>query len=123
MVYGLVGYSSILMLIISTIKPIPVTNVLSILRAMFLIPGVICMFFLAGVGVNINIDTVNTVTTTTDNVTSTVIFTQATETTNKYVLLEPIWVTMHYMFGVVLLLYVLFQLFQLLTKHESHGVS
>lgn len=122
-VYGFVGYTSILMLLISTIKPVPVTNTLSILRAMFLIPGVICLFFLAGVGVNINIDNINTVTTTTDNQTSTVIFTQATDTTNRIVLLEPIWVTMHYMLGTTLLVYVIFQIFQLFTRHESHGVS
>lgn len=122
-VYALIGYTSILMLIISTIKPIPITNSLSIIRSMYMLPGVVCLFLLAGAGVNINLDTIDTVTTTTDNQTSTVIFTQATTTTNKIVLLEPVWVLVHYFLAITLLVYVVFQIFQLLTHHERHGVN
>ena len=63
-VYGFIAYSSLLMLIISVVKEVPDKKSQSILRSMWLIPGIICAALLMSSGVNITMDTITTVNTT-----------------------------------------------------------
>jgi len=110
-VYGLIAYSSMLMLIISTIKEIPDTKKGSITRAFFLIPGAVCAWILAvAAEVIITADTTNTIVSLNT--------TEAwTETISSSITLEnPIWITVHFMFFIIMIFYVLYQIVNMLTK-------
>lgn len=117
-VYGFITYSSLLMLIISTIKEVPATKSQSILRSIYFIPGILCAVLLAGSGVDITFETVSTINTITDNATSTVVFTEDILRTEKITLVDPVWVTVHIMIFMVLLVHVVLQMLMLLTKIE-----
>src|SRR3990172_8799142 len=89
-VYGLITYSSLLMLIISTIKEVPTERSGSVIRGIWLIPGILCAFILASSGINIvTSDTTNTIINlnTTETWTETI--------TTQIILQNPIWVTVH----------------------------
>lgn len=120
-IYGFIAYSSLLMLIISVVKETPTGKSQSIIRSMWLIPGIIATSLLAGMGDQVNFETHDI--TTTDigyNVSNTnqVISnsTVTTQTTDKVFLVNPVWVSFHYMLFVVLLVYVIIQMLTLLTK-------
>ena len=119
-VYGLITYSSLLMLIISVVKETPSGKSQSILRSMWLIPGIITASLLAGMGDQVNFETEDiTINEYTINGTSGALITNSTTTTQitgKVFLIDPVWVTIHYMIFVVLLVYVIIQALTLLTK-------
>jgi len=123
-VFGFIAYSSLLMLIISTIKEVPTTKSLSITRSIYLIPGIICAMLLASSGVNITLgDTINTITldfealnSTDNNTIVTLNSTQTTTETNQIVLLNPVWVILHFLIAAVLVVYVINQMLILFTK-------
>jgi len=110
-VYGLIGYSSLLMLIISTIKEVPDTKAGSISRAIYLIPGAICCILLAsGESVILASDTTNTIV----SLNTTEVW---TETISSSITLQnTIWTTVHILFFFVIVFYVFTQLIDLLTK-------
>jgi len=110
-VYGFITYSSLLMLIISTIKEVPTERSGSIVRGIWLIPGVITAFILASSGINIvTSDTTNTIT----SVNTTEVWTETIS--SSIVLQNPIWVTVHLLIFVVLIVYVVLQVLTLFTK-------
>ena len=110
-VYGFITYSSLLMLIISTIKEVPTERSGSIVRGIWLIPGVITAFILASSGINIvTSDTTNTIT----SVNTTEVWTETIS--SSIVLQNPIWVTVHLLIFVVLIVYVVLQVLNLFTK-------
>ena len=115
-VYGFIAYSSLLMLIISTVKEVPTTKSFAIARAIYLIPGVICAALLASSGINIVTDTTSN---TIKNLNTTEVWSETT--TQKIVLQDRVWISVHYMIFAVLLVYVIFQILTLLTKHEPQG--
>jgi len=109
-VYGFIVYSSMLMLIISVIKDVPTTKNLAISRAVWLIPAVVLAFVLSS--------STGTITTT-----NTIVSLNTTEVfvetiSQRIVLLDPIWVLVHLMFGFVLIIYIIIQLLTLFTKIE-----
>lgn len=125
-VYGFVAYSSLLMLIISTIKDVPTTKSLTIVRSIFMIPGIICAGILASSGVNITLDTTTTINiinaTLFDNATNLVSMeiTNSTSTgTNHITLLNPVWIIFHTFVFIILIVYVIQQMLILLTKHDE----
>lgn len=133
-VYGFIAYSSLLMLIISTIKEVPSTKSFAIARVVYLVPGMICAAFLAGVGVNIDLETsTNTIMTNqtinefTINGTTGDLITNSTTTTStnstsvesNYIILQnPVWALFHYIIFIVLAIYVITQLLNLFTKTD-----
>lgn len=123
-VYAFVCYSSLLMLIISVIKEVPNTRSLSIVRGMFLIPGIICAFLLANAGLDITMEKQGTIfiNRTTFNETNKLIFTEITNSTgitpDKFTLMNPIWVPLHYLFGIILGVYFILQMLTLFTKTD-----
>lgn len=123
-VYGFVAYSSLLMLIISVIKDVPNTRSLSIVRAMFLIPGILCCFLLASSGLNIISEqpAMTFTNRTTFNATNDLIFTEITNSTGIkpafYTLQNPIWVTLHYLFAIIMAVYFMLQVLTLFTKTD-----
>lgn len=122
-IYGFVCYTSLLMLIISAVKEVPTGRSQSIVRAMFLIPGIFCAFIIAGSGVDINLETNNetftlneTIYNSTGDITFTTDQNSTTTTTNTITLVDPIWATFHMMIAFVLLVYVVLQMLILFTK-------
>ena len=110
-VYGFITYSSLLMLIISTIKEVPTEKSGSVYRSIWLIPGILCAFILASSGINIvTSDTTNTIT----SVNTTEVWTETIS--SSIVLQNPIWVTVHLLIFMVLIVYVVLQVLNLFTK-------
>ena len=110
-IYGLIAYSTMLMLIISTIREIPETKAGSVARAIFLLPGMICAWVLAVSGeVIITSDTKNTIV----SLNTTEAWTESIS--SSITLVDPIWITVHFMFFIIILVYVLIQIINLMTK-------
>ncbi len=112
-VYGFIAYSSMLMLIISSIRDIPITKALSIIRAIYLFPGVVAAGILAQTGPNIITSNVqNTITSlnTTEVWTETIV--------SQYPLQNEVWSIFHIFIMLVLMVHVMTQVLMLMTKHE-----
>src|SRR3990167_192393 len=113
--YGFIELFSIAMLIASTIKEVPTSRSSSLVRAVYLIPGFISAIYLAGSGVNVDLQTVetstnSTVTETIFNATDNTKITNATTITNStrqdtnfIVLQDPVWITLHFLIAAVLM--------------------
>lgn len=117
-VYGFLAYSGMLMLIISAFRETPNTKSQSMARVIWLIPCIIAASLLASAGQDITFDTVNTVNTITNNVTSTVDFTEDVTTSAKITLLQPVWGMIHLMMFFVMIIYVIMQVLILFTKKD-----
>ena len=115
-VYGLVCYTGIIMLIISAFKETPNTVSQSAVRCIWLIPSIIAAFMLASAGADVYLSS-ETVTKEVLN-SSDVIVTLTETTTDKITLLQPVWVTLHFLFFIVLLLYVMFNILTLFVKRD-----
>ena len=99
------------MLIISTIREIPDTKAGSIARSIFLLPGAICAWVLAVSGEVI----------LTANTTNTIVSLNTTEAWSETIsssitLQDPIWITVHFLFFVIIIVYMVIQILNLLTK-------
>jgi hypothetical protein len=108
-VYAFIAYSGMLMLIISTIREAPQTKSQSFTRAMYLIPSIVCAFLLAGMGETISVmdmsheeihNQTNTVVTIHEHYSIT--------------LVNPIWITVNFMFGIIMTFHFIMQTLQLL---------
>jgi hypothetical protein len=110
-VYGLIGYSSMLMLIVQTVKAVPSESSGSIVRSIYLIPGIIACLIIAGSG-----DTIitNEYTNTIIDLNATTVWTEDIE--SQVSLSNPIWVTFHYLLAMIMLLYVIIQILTLFLK-------
>lgn len=124
LVYGLISYSSIIVLIISAAKDAPMVKTKSgtLIKSMYMIPGIICCILLAGSGVEILLNE-NTATTTnyTINGTSGINLTNSTITTtstDRFTLQNPVWVLLHYLFALILFAYVFTQVLRMLTSKD-----
>ena len=115
-VYGLICYAGIIGLIFSAFKETPNTASQSAVRCIWLIPSIIAAFMLASAGVDIYLSS-ETVTKEVLN-SSDVIVTLTETTTDKITLLQPVWVTLHFLLFIVLLLYVIFNILTLFMKRD-----
>lgn len=108
-VYGLIAYSSFIMLLTSISKEIPQEKAYAVMRCVFLMPGLICAGILASTGVNIqtNQDSTSSIIKDLNN-------TQTWQTTlnntTNIVLQNPVWQTVHYMLFAVFLVYIIMQI-------------
>lgn len=123
-VYGLIAYSSMVVLIISASRDVPMvkTKSGSLIKSMYMIPGIICCILLAGSGVAITLND-STVTTTdyTINGTTGDKLTNSTITTvssDQFTLQNPVWVSLHYLFALILIAYVFTQVLRMLTSKD-----
>ena len=112
-VYGFVAYTSILMLIISAIRDVPTAKALSIIRAIYLIPGVIAAGILAQAGPTI---ITSSVQNTIRSVNTTEVWTETI--VSQYPLQNEIWAVFHVLIMLVLFIHIFTQLMILMTKHE-----
>lgn len=100
-----------LMLIISVIKEIPESKAGSIARSIFLLPGAVCAIVIGSSGVSIGINnTTNTITA----VNTTEVWTE--NIASQILLINPIWVTIHFFIFIVIVFYIITQILNLLTK-------
>lgn len=123
-VYGLVGYTGIILLIASSFKELPATKTQSAVRSIWILAPIFCMYMLASAGANIILDsTVETATADYETLNSadvvvTLNSTTTTSTTNQITLLQPVWVTLHILFFIMLILYFIWNMLQLLVKRD-----
>lgn len=115
--YGFLELFSISMLIISSIKEIPNTRASSIIRSIYLIPGMIAAAFLSGTGERITFNTILTNSTTTVS-NSTTIWNETTSQANFIALQSPVWGYFHMLIMLVLFIFIINQIYNLLTKPE-----
>ena len=118
-VYGIIAYSSMLVLIISVIKKdMPSDKILGIARGVFLLPGMIASAILASSGVNIQVASVVT-SNTIRSVNTTQVWTEATTQTNNIVIQSPVWQMFHMLLFLVLLAWVVTQILNVFTKMDE----
>lgn len=121
-VYGLICYTGSVMLIKSAFAPtLPTDSVLTTIRVIFLIPSIIGAGILASSGINITTEQTNTSNLIKDlNNTNT--WQETTTQINKFVLINPVWITFHFLLFIVMLVYVIQQvliLFDGLKKNRN----
>jgi hypothetical protein len=104
------------MLIISAFKETPSTVSQSAVRCIWLIPSIICAYMLASAGADIYLSS-ETITKEVLN-SSDVIVSLTETTTDKITLLQPVWVTLHFLFFIVMLLYVMMNILTLFVKRD-----
>jgi len=115
-VYALICYTGIIMLIISSFKETPMTVSQSAVRVIWLIPSMLCAFVLASAGADIYLSTEIMSDQVLDS--NNAIITLTDTTIEKITLLNPIWITMHFLFFIVLLLYVITNVLTLFLKRD-----
>ena len=115
-VYALICYTGIIMLIISAFKETPSTVSQSALRVIWLIPSIICAYMLASAGADIYLSTETTVKQVLDSNNAPISLTDVT--TDKITLLNPVWITLHFLFFIVMLLYVMINILTLFMKRN-----
>jgi len=110
-VYAFIAYTGMLMLIISTIREAPQTKSQSFTRAMYLIPSIVCAFLLAGMGETVGLY---------DITLSGVEQGANTQMTESFIitLVNPIWITVNFMFGILMTFHFIMQTLQLLLFRE-----
>jgi hypothetical protein len=111
-VYAIPAYSSILMLIISTIKEQTGTKSFALARAIYMILGVIFLLVLANTGPDITLPIMNT-TTIAQNTSE--VFTE-TVTGTISLLNGQVWMLAHFVMALILIVFVIQQILILLTK-------
>ena len=125
LIYGFVAYSSLLMLIISTItKPEVATSSQSLIKSVYILPGIVCMFIIAfatpTVVINDSVvttnntsiyevlDNTNVIVTLNSTVNETVI------TVNSVELLNSVWGLVHLLFAMIMVIFVIVKILSLL---------
>ena len=120
--FAVVGYSAIVVLLVSIIHDAPMTRSLSIVRSVYILLGMICVFAISGFGIHFTgMTEINLVNATTFNETNDLVLTEITNstTTEQFTLLNyPLWVIVHRMFGIVMAFYFILQIVTLLTKKD-----
>ena len=126
-VYAFVAYSSLLMLIISITKegPLIKSKTGTLVKSIYIMPGITCMILISGSGVDIYLNDSTTVTTSDsiyevlDNLNNVVVLNSTvTETVEKnelFTLQNPVWVALHYMFALIMFAYVIINVLKMLT--------
>lgn len=114
-VYGLICYTGMIGLIVSAFRHAPAEKDQSLTRVVWLIPSIFAAFMLASAGADVYLDD-STVTNTIVDVNSTQVWTESITTVNKITLLQPVWVTLHILFFIVMLLYVMINVAAMFTK-------
>ena len=113
LVYAIICYTGIVMLIISAFRETPFSKSQSGLRVIWVLPSIFCAFMLASAGQGIILDSeTETVTSDYEALTSvdtvvTLNSTTVTTSVSSYMLLQPVWVTLHSLFFTVMIIYVL----------------
>ena len=119
-VYGLIGYPAIIFLIGSSFQESSGTAKISVVKAVWIIVPIVAMYMLSSAGALISMSDEIAITTVSYNVTDNSIMTNSTETTpaRQISLVNPVWVTLHWMMFMVLVLYFMWNMLRLFTQRE-----
>lgn len=117
-VYGFIAYFTFAMLVASIQKEIPGGKVTSLARSIFMVPGIICSGILTWSGVNITLQN-GTVSNIIKNLNDTSTWSETATTTQTIVLVNPIWITVHFMLMVIMIIYVIVQILTMLTLRTA----
>ena len=118
-VYGLIAYSGMLFLIASAFKKdLPDQNILGLIRVVFLVPSIICAGILSGSGIHITTEQAAT-TNIIKDLNNTDTWQETTNQVNQFVLVSPIWITVHFLMFIVMLVYVIQQMLILFTSYKE----
>jgi hypothetical protein len=118
-VYGLVGYSGIVLLIASAFKELPATKNLAVIRSIWIMPCIFMMYVLASAGAPIILQDSFDTTATLINTNTTEVWTETVTTNSKIVsIANPVWVTVHLLFFIMLVIYFIWNMLQLLVKRD-----
>lgn len=116
--FGFMELFSVSMLIISSIKEIPNTRASSIIRAIYLIPGMISAAFIAGnSGQNVILNTIK-ISTNVTAANGTLLQTISTIQPSYIPLQNEVWGYLHMLIFFTLFIFVINQIYNLLTKPE-----
>lgn len=111
-IYAVVAYTGFLALILSSFRTLPDEKSQSTIRSIWIIAPIICMFMLASAGAQINL---STETVLNYNVTANTLVSNST-TTETINFVNPVWVSLHSLFGIILIIYFIWNMLQLFTK-------
>lgn len=117
------------MLIITTVRTsTDKTRKLTLVKAMYMIPGILGAIILAGSGVDIILqdNTISTNATSVyevlDNTNAVVVLnstvTEVESSLSVFTLQNPVWVTFHYMIAALMMIFVFIQVLTMLTAKE-----
>jgi hypothetical protein len=115
LVYAIICYAGLLGIILSAFREMPQDKKQSGLRAIWRIPSMIAAAMLASLGTDINLED-STVTSVTKNLNSTETWSETVTTNSTITLINPVWVTLHYLFFAILLVYILINFLIVLGK-------
>lgn len=113
-VYGIITYTGMVLLISTAFKDVPTTKSGAIARAVFVIPSAITALVLAFSGESIKIYEI----TNSINQTNTAAIDWTETIAVEIILLNDIWVLVHFLIFIVIIVYVFTQLMNLITKVE-----
>ena len=117
--YGIIGYSGIIMLIVSVFISTPLTKSQTVTRSLYMLVSVVACFMLANTGINITTENYETTTSQQyyDNFGSQVILLNGTSSTTSHFThaIDSQWIAIHSLMGIMMTFYVVTQLFTLLT--------
>jgi hypothetical protein len=118
-VYGLIGYPAIIFLVGSSFKEESGTSKISVVKAIWIIVPIIAMYMLASAGAVITMEheVVNTLGYNA-TVVNQVITNSTTITDNTITLVNPVWITLHWLLFTVLVLYFMWNMLRLFTQRE-----
>ena len=119
-IYGLVGYSGLILLIGSAFKEVPATKSQSVIRGIWVLPCIYCLIMLSGLSGTVYLDEGKTTNELIYNGTDDTLITNSTTTftANSIQLVNPIWGTVHILFYMILIVYFMWNMLQLFTKRE-----
>ena len=112
MVYGLIGYSGIIVLMISVLIEPPTNISLAGVRAIWLMPSVLALtmlMFMSGIVVSDTVTTETTITKSNSNVD-----TEVSVSRSQIQLIEPVWATFHLGLFLVEVMYIIVQVVNIL---------
>ncbi len=112
-VYALIGYPAIIFLVASSFKEDSGNNKISVVKAIWIIVPIIAIYMLASAGATIHIETIDS---TLINVNTTEVWTESVE--RNIVLVNPVWITLHWLLFIVLVLYFMWNMLRLFTQRE-----
>jgi hypothetical protein len=119
-VYALIGYPAIIFLVASTFHESSGTaSKVSVVKAIWIIVPIIAMYMLASAGAVITMEheVVNTLGYNA-TVVNQVITNSTTITDNTITLVNPVWITLHWLLFTVLVLYFMWNMLRLFTQRE-----
>ncbi len=112
-VYGLIGYGGLIGVVSSAFRDIPSQKSQSVGRVVWLIPSAIMLLVLGTAVTEITFeDSTNFIF----NVNTTEAYTEDID--NKVMLINPVWVSIHLMFFMVMVIYIITNVLNLFAKKE-----